>query len=84
MLKFRINRILESPRGSCLLVGVGGSGKQCLARLAAFISTLEVAQIQLRKGYGLLDLKVRFEIKINLFTFIKQVLHNKNIVDGTF
>lgn len=84
MLKFRINRILESPRGSCLLVGVGGSGKQCLARLAAFISTLEVAQIQLRKGYGLLDLKVRFEIKINLFIFIKQVLHNKNIVDGTF
>lgn len=54
----RINRILESPRGSCLLVGVGGSGKQSLARLAAFISSLEVAQIQLRKGYGLVDLKV--------------------------
>lgn len=57
--ELRINRILESPRGSCLLVGVGGSGKQCLARLAAFISSLEVAQIQLRKGYGLLDLKVK-------------------------
>lgn len=55
---FRINRILESPRGSALLVGVGGSGKQSLARLAAFISSLEVAQIQLRKGYGILDLKV--------------------------
>jgi len=55
---YRISRILESPRGSCLLVGVGGSGKQSLARLAAFISNLEVAQIQLRKGYGLLDLKV--------------------------
>lgn len=45
-----------------MLVGVGGSGKQCLARLAAFISSLEVAQIQLRKGYGLLDLKVNFKI----------------------
>ncbi|XP_072155544.1 dynein beta chain, ciliary isoform X1 [Bemisia tabaci] len=54
----RINRILESPRGSCLLVGVGGSGKQSLSRLAAFISSLEVAQIQLRKGYGILDLKM--------------------------
>ncbi|CAB3368449.1 Hypothetical predicted protein [Cloeon dipterum] len=53
----RINRILESPRGSALLVGVGGSGKQSLARLAAFISSLEVAQIQLRKGYGVQDLK---------------------------
>jgi dynein heavy chain len=38
-------------------VGVGGSGKQSLARLAAFISSLEVSQIQLKKGYGVLDLK---------------------------
>lgn len=57
-LTFRINRILESPRGSALLVGVGGSGKQSLARLAAFISSLEVVQIQLKKGYGVNDLKV--------------------------
>ncbi|XP_034940720.1 dynein beta chain, ciliary [Chelonus insularis] len=54
----RINRILESPRGSALLVGVGGSGKQSLSRLAAFISSLEVSQIQLRKGYGVIDLKM--------------------------
>ncbi len=53
----RINRILEGPRGNCLLIGVGGSGKQSLARLAAYISSLNVYQIQIRRGYGIGDLK---------------------------
>ena len=55
----RINRILESPQGNALLVGVGGSGKQSLTRLAASVSGLDVFQIQLRKGYSTADLRVR-------------------------
>ncbi|XP_061081745.1 dynein axonemal heavy chain 11 [Conger conger] len=53
----RISRILEAPHGNALLIGVGGSGKQSLCRLAAFISVLEVFQITLRKGYGIHDLR---------------------------
>ena len=39
-------------------MGVGGSGKQSLSRLAAYISSLEVFQITLRKGYSIADLKL--------------------------
>lgn len=53
-------------------MGVGGSGKQSLSRLAAFISSLEVIQIQLKKGYGVTDLKVfNSRWKINYNQFIK-------------
>ncbi|XP_063285477.1 dynein axonemal heavy chain 11-like [Pelobates fuscus] len=53
----RICRILEFPYGNALLIGVGGSGKQSLCRLAAFLCSLEVFQITLRKGYSINDLR---------------------------
>lgn len=56
----RINRIIELPYGNGLLIGVGGSGKQSLTRLAAWMSSFEVFQISLRKGYSALDLKLEF------------------------
>ena len=53
----RITRIVQMPRGSCMNVGVGGSGKQSLTKLAAHISRHEHFQIQLSKSYGYNQLK---------------------------
>eukprot|EP00003_Mantamonas_plastica_P006669 TRINITY_DN1548_c0_g2_i8.p1 TRINITY_DN1548_c0_g2~~TRINITY_DN1548_c0_g2_i8.p1 ORF type:complete len:4445 (-),score=1771.15 TRINITY_DN1548_c0_g2_i8:52-13386(-) len=53
----RINRIIESPAGNALLVGVGGSGKQSLSRLASYISGYDVFQLSVSRNYGIPDLK---------------------------
>lgn len=53
----RIGRILFQPCGNALLVGVGGSGKQSLSKLTAFILNQDVFRIVVASNYGLGDLK---------------------------
>ncbi|TPX71761.1 hypothetical protein SpCBS45565_g00838 [Spizellomyces sp. 'palustris'] len=62
----RISRIIRTPRGNALLVGVGGSGKQSLTKLAAFIAKSQVFQISISKNYSVQNLMEDFKFMYKL------------------
>uniref|UniRef100_A0A670YVL6 Dynein axonemal heavy chain 10 n=1 Tax=Pseudonaja textilis TaxID=8673 RepID=A0A670YVL6_PSETE len=71
----RVHRIIRMDRGHALLVGVGGSGKQSLARLAAYTAGCEVFEIVLSRGYS--ENNLREDLKI-LYTRLG--IENKIVV----
>ena len=50
----RIARVLRMPNGHCLLLGIGGSGRKSMCRLAASISNnMELFMVEMTKNFGL-------------------------------
>lgn len=47
----RVVRVISQLRGNMLLVGVGGSGRQSLSKIAAFICEYQVFQVEVTKQY---------------------------------
>ncbi|XP_064889438.1 dynein axonemal heavy chain 10 isoform X2 [Columba livia] len=70
-----VHRIIRMYRGHALLIGVGGSGKQSLARLAAYTAGCQVFEIILNRGYG--ESSFREDLK-NLYR--KLGIENKSMV----
>uniref|UniRef100_A0A667XC84 Dynein axonemal heavy chain 2 n=1 Tax=Myripristis murdjan TaxID=586833 RepID=A0A667XC84_9TELE len=47
----RVVRVISQPRGNMLLVGVGGSGRQSLCKMASSICDYQVFQVEVTKQY---------------------------------
>jgi dynein heavy chain len=63
----RIRRILSQPGGHALCVGVGGSGRQSLTRLATKMGDFEIYQIEIKKVY------TKVEFREDLKTLFRSV-----------
>ncbi|KAJ3242061.1 Dynein heavy chain 2, axonemal [Chytriomyces hyalinus] len=86
----RITRILRLPTGNVLLIGVGGSGRQSLSRLASYIVETNVFQIKITKYYRHLefreDLKALYRLtgcdnKPTAFVFTDTQIINESFLE---
>ena len=47
----KISRVIRQPLGNALLLGVGGSGRKSMSRLATSIAEFDIFSIEITKNY---------------------------------
>ena len=84
----RITRIIDNPCGNAMLIGVGGSGKQSLAKLATFICQYDIRTLNVSSRFTVEDLKeslkemyIRTGVKGNPLVFL---MTDTQIIDDKF
>ncbi len=49
----RIVRIIKQPNGHAMLIGIGGTGRTCVTKMATFMADMQLFQIEITKKYKL-------------------------------
>lgn len=76
----RIHHIIRQPRGNALLIGLGGSGRQSLTRLAAHMAGFSVFQVEIHKNFRESDFREKLKdlykiYKVEELAGIKETIH---------
>ncbi|TRY86535.1 hypothetical protein DNTS_031645, partial [Danionella cerebrum] len=84
----RVVRVISQLRGNMLLVGIGGSGRQSLTRLAAYICKFTVFQVEVTKQYRKQEFREDIK-KLYRLTGVENkptvfLFNDTQIVDETF